>query len=319
MQVLLKEVLVHCIKDGIKIYFRQKLLRLEVIATGSSILDFTSIKTIRADLVIGCDGSFSKVRTEMFKNFPGRVEMETFRHQYRELKIPSGSALSRRHLHIWPRNNFMLIALPNHDGGFTATLFCEMQDISNDNPIDFFREHFWDFLDAVGESKFLRDWQNGTANSLVSVRVDPIGVDGIILLGDAAHSILPFYGQGLNAGFEDVELFTDQLKNQLQISKSIAKYSASRIPDAKAIDELARDNYGEMRGRVLHRFYQWKHLCFLKLNEYFPGTFIPRYSMISFSSIAYSNIRKRELIQNLVIAIIIMALFPIIFLLRQIK
>ena len=106
----------------------------------------------------------------------------------------------------------MLIALPDCDGSFTATLFCDFDKIDLD-PLTFFTDNFPDFLQIVRKESLLQDWYDYAPNKLITVQVDPIGIDRIVLLGDAAHSILPFYGQGMNAGFEDVHILTNDLKN----------------------------------------------------------------------------------------------------------
>lgn len=274
------------------------------------ILDFSTIKTVRADLVLGCDGAFSRVRTEMMKHFPGKVIQETFQHQYREFNVPANASLKPAQcLHIWPRRNLMLIALPNFDQSCTATLFCDFAAIEND-PVNFFKENFPDFLDAIGRERLLRDWRDNPVNKLITVQVDPIGKGKIVLLGDAAHSILPFYGQGMNAGFEDVQLFTNCLIKNHQTA--IEQFSKFRIADAKAIDLLARENYKEMRAKVLNPFFVYRSRALQLLNIFFPTTIIPRYSMISFTSIPYSFIKNREIIQDLCIVFIIAIVVAII-------
>lgn len=294
----------------VKINFRQQLIRLH---PESLILDFTSIKTVRADLVIGCDGAFSKTRTEVMKHYSGKLAQETFKHQYREFKIPSNVAFSPTNfLHIWPRKDLMIIALPNNDGSFTATLFCDFDAIGTD-PVQFFNENFPDFLKAVSIERFLKDWSDNPANKLVTVQIDPIGVDRIVLLGDAAHSILPFYGQGMNAGFEDVQIFTNHLLKCQSINEAISKYSRQRIPDAKSIDALARDNYKEMRNQVLSSMFLARTKALQLINKFFPTAVVPRYSMISFTSIPYSSIKRHEITQDAAIISVLLLMVLVLF------
>lgn len=294
----------------LKINFRQQLVRLD---PKSLILDFTSIKTVRADLVIGCDGAFSKTRSELMKHYSGKLKQETFIHQYREFKIPSNVKFSPYDfLHIWPRNNLMLIALPNNDGSFTATLFCDFNCIGTD-PVAFFKKSFPDFIEAVGIDRFIKDWSDIAANKLVTVEIDPIGFDRIVLLGDAAHCILPFYGQGMNAGFEDVQIFTNHLLTCRNVPEAISEYSRQRIPDAKSIDSLARENYKEMREKVLSPVFLIRSKALQFINRFFPATIIPRYSMISFTSIPYSSIKTREIIQDVIIIYILLLLILLSF------
>ena len=309
-KTLLNAVLKNENAIQVKINFRQHLIRLD---PESLIIDFTSIKAVRADLVIGCDGAFSKTRNEVIKNFSGKLSQETFKHQYREFKIPTSAAFSPLNfLHIWPRKDLMLIALPNTDGSFTATLFCDFDAIGIDSVI-FFKEFFPDFLEVVGAEIFSKDWSDNPVNKLVTVQIDPIGVDRIVLLGDAAHSILPFYGQGMNAGFEDVQLFTSHLLNSSCVLEAVSKYSHQRIPDAKAIDALARENYKEMRGQVLSPMFLFRSKILQIINKFFPTTVIPRYSMISFTSIPYASIKKREVTQEALIISVLALLLLVIF------
>lgn len=282
------------------------------------ILDFTTIKTMRADLIFGCDGAFSRVRTEMMKHYPSHLSQENFEHQYKEFKIPANAAFGPKNfLHIWPRKNLMLIALPNMDGGFTATLFCDFKTIDDNNALNYFKDNFPDFLEAVGTERFLREWRDNKASKLTTVQIDPIGIGRILLLGDASHSILPFYGQGMNAGFEDVQLFAKELlscKELQDLPEIIARYSKSRISDAKAIDTLARENYKEMRDQVLNPIFLVRSKVLQIISAYFPTLIIPRYSMISFTSIPYASIKKREIIQDtaiLVVIVMIVLLFCI--------
>ena len=280
------------------------------------ILDFTTIKTVKADLVLGCDGAFSKVRAEMMKLFPGKVIQETFQHQYREFKVSASAALRpKEFLHIWPRKDLMMIALPNYDGSFTATLFCDFDKI-NSNTLEFFDENFPDFLQIVRKESLLKDWDDNGANKLVTIQVNPIGVDRIVLLGDAAHSILPFYGQGMNAGFEDVQILMSDLlgcQNSSQLPKVISEYSIRRIKDSMAIDLMARENYNEMRDYVLNPIFLFRTRVLQIVNKFFPTTILPRYSMISFSSIPYSMIKKRELLQDLFLILFMGIVIMVIF------
>lgn len=204
----------------------------------------------------------------------------------------------------------MLIALPNNDGSFTATLFCDFEGVERD-PVKFFKHNFPDFLEVVGSEKLLKDWSDNSANKLVTVQIDPIGIDRIVILGDAAHSILPFYGQGMNAGFEDVQIFTNHLMMCASITEAISEYSRKRIPDAKSIDALARDNYKEMRDQVLNPFFLFRSRALQIINGFFPTIVLPRYSMISFTSIPYSSIKRQEISQDLFIISIIVLIILI--------
>ncbi|OWZ49291.1 kynurenine 3-monooxygenase [Cryptococcus neoformans A2-102-5] len=228
------------------------------------------------DLVIGCDGSWSKVRTAMMRAERIDFSQSFIPHAYIELHMPSnpdfpgGYAMDKNHLHIWPRHAFMLIGLPNKDGSFTLTLFIPFSSLellnTRESAATFFREHFPSAVDIVGEKVLLDDFEKNPRGNLVTINCTPSAWSShAILLGDASHSMVPFYGQGLNCGLEDVRVLSSILERHHisstttlalgetdpELELALKAYSDERQGDLKAICELALQNYTEMRSHVL--------------------------------------------------------------------
>lgn len=254
-------------------------------------------RRVRAQTIYGCDGAFSRLRHEWLKQRPGHIEYHHFEHSYKELIIRNGFAsLSENWLHIWPQRDFMLIALPNHDGSFTATLFYDkFHTLKNKQDVTlFFQHHFPEVLDLIGEDDLIRQFNANPVGSLVTVQVLPVASDNVILLGDAAHVILPFYGQGMNAGFEDLSILTEIRSSHPDIKSAFLEYNKIRPASCRAIHALALENYREMRADVLRSRFRLSCSIGRWLNSLFPCILQPRYTMIAFSTVAYCEIRHRE-------------------------
>lgn len=271
-------------------------------------------KTYRNDFIIGADGAYSKTRTQMMRSMRMDYNQEYIDTGYCELSMPPAKgpdgkptfALDPNHLHIWPRHTFMLIALPNPDFSFTCTLFMPFQmfeDIkTEDQLMSFFSENFNDSIPLIGEAALKSDFFGNPRGSLVTVKASPHNYkDKSIIIGDAAHAMVPFYGQGMNCGFQDVEVLhqiLDQhhIKPQTNkdgiivgLEKALDDYSKTRVKDAHAICDLAMYNYYEMR----HAVTSFKFLARKKLegaiHSVFPRLIIPLYTMVSFSTLPYSK------------------------------
>lgn len=207
-----------------------------------------------ADLIVGCDGAFSSVRQQLVR-LPGfNYSQEYIETGYLELCIPSklnDFQMPANYLHIWPRNSFMMIALPNQDKSFTVTLsmpfevFAQIQN--KEQLLDFFRKNFGDALPLIGEEQLIKDFFKTRPQHLVSIKCRPYHyADKALILGDAAHAMVPYYGQGMNAGMEDVTLLTGILDKQLPLDEALAQFTESRWRDAFAICDLAMYNYVEV-------------------------------------------------------------------------
>ena len=274
-------------ENGVEIKFNYKLdsvdLEKNILRSDSGLVDF--------DLLIGADGAYSAVRGAL--QFGGRFNFsqEYIEHGYKELHIPSGSGLEKNALHIWPRESFMLIALPNPDGSFTGTLFLSFDQVNAlTDPKKFFQDVFPDALKMIPD--FEHQWTTNPVGSLVTMKCWPWSHKGnVLLIGDAAHAIVPFYGQGMNAGFEDCRILNNILdKNNDDWNKTIDAFEAVRKPDADSIATLALDNFTEMRDLVADEEFLLRKKIEAKLNQLYPDKWVPLYSMVTFrDDIRYSD------------------------------
>ena len=220
---------------------------------------------------------------------------EFLSHGYKELEIPAGNdrnhRISKDHLHIWPRGDYMLIALPNLDGSFTVTLFLSYQNgvynFDNLNSPEkvkhFFSEQFPDALALIPD--IAQEFFNNPTGALGTVKCTPWHYKGkTLLMGDAAHAIVPFYGQGMNASFEDVTIFDSILDEHPGDWETIFKtFEKRRKPDADAIADLAIDNYFEMRDHVANPLFKEKRTLEMALEAQFPEAYFSKYSMVTFN------------------------------------
>ena len=245
--------------------------------------------------LIAADGSASVVRQAISDDRQSHTSIDPLPHGYKELTLPASPSeqhqLKPHALHIWPRGGFMLIALPNLDGSFTVTLFLPFENTSNPDECfnklhdqkavqAFFRKYFPDALTLM--PNLSEEFLNHPTGRMSTVRCSR-WTDGqnAVLIGDAAHAIVPFHGQGMNCAFEDcVEL--DALMQQHSPASAFTRFESQRKPNANAIAEMALENYLEMRDIVRHsRFLLQKKLSF-SLEQTHPERFIPRYSMVMF-------------------------------------
>ncbi len=250
-----------------------------------------------ADVIIATDGAGSAMRKSYYlgKKFLFSFSQEYLTHGYKELSIlPKENGdykASKNALHIWPRGNFMLIALPNLDGSFTVTLFLSYDEgeynfnnlKTEGNVMEFFKKEFPDALELMPN---LTDdfFQNPTA-PLGTVKCSPWHYKGnTLLMGDAAHAIVPFYGQGMNASFEDVVEFDAILDQNLGDWETILEaYEKTRKKDTDAIADLAIDNFHEMKGHVNQTIFQEKRKLEMALEKEFPDDYSSKYSLVTFN------------------------------------
>jgi kynurenine 3-monooxygenase len=287
---------------NVTLHFNQRCTAVDIDAAKATFIDDTSgIETIaHADCIYGTDGAFSAVRARMQFIDRFNYSQQYLEHGYKELTIPpaedGGFRMDKNCLHIWPRGNYMLIALPNLDGSFTCTLFFpfegERSFASLTTPVqveEFFNEVFPDAVPHM--PTLVEDYFANPTSSLVIIRCSPWHYkDKVCLMGDAAHAIVPFYGQGMNAGFEDCSVF-EELSKELWDDKSIlfARYSAQRKPDGDAIADLALRNFIEMRDLVADTDFLLRKKIEKALNDNHPAEWIPLYSMVTFSHMRYSD------------------------------
>ena len=264
--------------------------------------------------VFATDGSRSTVRTALEQCGQAILREEVLSHSYKELLIPAGARgtyqMEREALHVWPRGSYMLIALPNKDGSFTATLFLErggadpsFETLTDIASVDALMQQ--DFSDAAAlipdlTTQFLAKPPGSMSTIHVSRWHHPMGA---LLMGDAAHGILPFHGQGMNCAFEDCRVLDGLLDRSQDWVGSFAQFSEQRHPDTESIARMAVENYEEMRSSVRDPSYQLQKKLSLELERRHPERFIPRYSMVSFhAEIPYSEAERRGAIQQRILA-----------------
>jgi kynurenine 3-monooxygenase len=257
---------------------------------------------------IGTDGAGSAIRNGLLAQGQLAVREDWLEHDYKELTIPpinGRPALDPNALHIWPRGGFMLIALPNTDQSFTATLFLarsgpsSFQALSDSQAVlDFFHAEFPDTVPLL--PNLVADFRSHPAGQLGTVHTQPWRLAGsVLLLGDAAHAIVPFHGQGMNAAFEDC-LVLDTLLDQVDSwDAAFEELERLRRPNTDAIAEMALENYTEMRDTVLDPAFVRRQQLALQLEQRFPDRFIPRYSMVMFHpEIPYAEALRRGVVQE---------------------
>lgn len=252
------------------------------------------------DHIFGTDGAFSAVRSRLQKTDRFNYCQEYLTHGYKELEIPANEdgshRLEKNCLHIWPRGEFMIIALPNLDGSFTVTLFFPYEGQpsfgsikTGEDVMAFFEEYFPDAIPHMPD--LVNDYFDNPTSSLVMIRCSPWNYeDKICLMGDASHAIVPFYGQGMNSGFEDCRIFDDIFEEEKGKWESVFKrFSKERKPDADAILELAVRNYVEMRDKTADPQFLLQKKIEAKFYEKHPDKWMPLYSQVTFSHIPYSK------------------------------
>ncbi len=266
--------------------------------------------TVKAPLIFGTDGAFSVVRGAMQRTSRFNYSQSYLEYGYKELTIPpkadGAHRMDKNALHIWPRHNFMLIALPNIDGSFTCTLFLPFEDkedafenLQTDREVlSFFQKYFADAVPLMPD--LLEDFKQNPTSSLVTIRCSPWHYDHrVLLLGDASHAIVPFYGQGMNAGFEDCTILDELLEEHDEDwDRTIEAFNDTRIKDANAIADLALQNFVEMRDLVADPQFLLRKQIEKHLAEKHPDSFLPVYSMVTFSHLPYSEALQEVRAQN---------------------
>lgn len=255
---------------------------------------------LKYDMVFGADGAFSRIRHRMQRQSMFDYSQEFMKLGYKELHIPANPdgthKIDKNSLHIWPRGNFMLMALSNLDGSFTCTLFMPFEGENSfeqlkDEPtlVDFFANYFPDTKEVIPD--LVRDFFKNPTSYLAIMKCYPWTYeDKVALIGDSAHAIVPFYGHGMNAGFEDITILNEMISKYGDDWKTIfSEYQKSRKPNADAIAELSRRNFVEMSSKTADE----KFLLQKKIEKWFsdkhPDKWLPLYSRVTFSLQPYSE------------------------------
>jgi kynurenine 3-monooxygenase len=298
-------------RHGVHCHFQHQLTRAHFANYEAEIQDLSQGRTFKIEMrpLIAADGAGSQLRDQMQCDGLTEVREDALAHSYKEFSIPpaaSGAyAMQREALHIWPRGNFMLIALPNIDGSFTATLFLpnsgepSFQALrERDAVAAFMRRYFADVVPLM--PNFCEEFFANPTGALGTVYTRQWHYEGsVLLLGDAAHAIVPFHGQGMNCCFEDCLELDTRFARNASWAELFQSLERSRKPNTDAIAAMALENYVEMRDRVVHPKYLLQRELELALERRAPTRFIPRYSMVMFHpQIPYAVARERAATQT---------------------
>ncbi len=279
-------------KHGVNFQFEHRCLNLDLTKTELTFQFYGGTTHHQADLVIGADGAFSAVRSALQNSDRFEYSQHYIEHGYKELRIPPGEnssfLMEKNALHIWPRESFMMIALPNSDTTFTCTLFFPFDGALSFNKLQtpeeiqvFFEKTFPDVFPIM--PTLIEDFRDNPTSSLVTVKCYPWVKNNTLLLGDAAHGIVPFFGQGMNAGFEDCRILNqllDRFEDRWDLTTQ--EFQKQRKPDTDAIAELALDNFVEMRDLVADPDFLLRKKIEAKLHEQYPKKWTPLYSLVTF-------------------------------------
>ncbi|WP_111682049.1 FAD-dependent oxidoreductase [Winogradskyella tangerina] len=285
--------------ENVTIHFNKKCLSVDFEKTTAHFQDYNTKKEFieDADCIIATDGAGSALRQSYFleKKFLFSFSQQWLTHGYKELTIlpnDDGSYKTYKNaLHIWPRGDFMVIALPNLDGSFTVTLFLSYDEgeynfnnLTNPEIVtEFFEKEFPDALELM--PNLVEDFFENPTAPLGTVKCSPWNYKGnTLLMGDSAHAIVPFYGQGMNASFEDVVVF-DSILDQYEgdWEKVFSEYNKLRKKDTDAIADLAIDNFHEMKDHVANPVFQEKRKIEMALEQTFPEDYSSKYSLVTFN------------------------------------
>jgi kynurenine 3-monooxygenase len=297
--------------QGVKIHFQQRCTGMSFKAGTLHLRNESAVedRTVECGAVIGCDGSASAIRGEMLKLNRFNFSQQYLDYGYKELTIPSAPGgehvLEKNALHIWPRGNHMLIALPNVDGTFACILFLPFEGpdsfehlVTHSDVKQLFKSRFPDAVPLMPE--LTDNFFANPTGAMVTVKCSPWHVGGqVLLLGDAAHAIVPFFGQGINCGFEDCTTLLALLDRHGADWKTVfRKCEEARKVNADAIADLAIENFVEMRDRVADPRFLFRKKVELALEAKYPGVFVPKYAMVTFHRIPYSTALKRGQLQD---------------------
>lgn len=297
----------------VRVHFQKRLLHYSHTTKCAVFDDLVrgTTETVDAPVVFGTDGCGSALRAALQESAGIQVAQGRIDCGYKELTIPALSsgqglgagcrfALDPNALHIWPRGSFMLIALPNPDGSFTCTLFLPLQSngeipgfadlMDKSKTVAFFHRNFPDVTPLLQE--FPESFLQTPISYMDTVRAWPWCHGDTLLLGDAAHAMVPFFGQGMNAGFEDCTLLTEALDRKppgaaADWGRLFAEFARNRRPDTDAIAAMALENYVEMRAKVTDRCFLLKRAVEAELDRRYPGEYRSRYQLVTFTRTAY--------------------------------
>ena len=301
--------------ENVQMHFNKKCKSVDI---ENAIAHFKDYKTkedfsVNATVIFGGDGAGSSLRKSYVseRKFLFSYSQDYLNHGYKELEIPADKKgehqISKEHLHIWPRGDFMLIALPNMDGSFTVTLFLSYDEgefnfdnlTSEEKITAFFEKEFPDALALIPNIN--EEFINNPTGPLGTIKCSPWSYqDKTMLIGDSSHAIVPFYGQGMNASFEDVFVLDEILDQDLGDWEAVFKvYQKIRKKDTDAIADLAIDNFHEMKNHVANPIFKEKRKIEMDLEKTFPTEYASKYSLVTFNEkIGYNEAMKKGRAQD---------------------
>lgn len=304
-------VRLHFEHSGTAIDFERQTLHIQNLRSGNT-------KRLEGGPIICADGASSRLRRAFVEQTDAHATEEFLPHDYKELTIPAapdgGYRFDPAALHIWPRGGFMLIALPNKDGSFTATLFAPREGEAGFDTLQggaavqaYFQEHFANVVPHLPDLE--AQFEENPQGRMVTVHCTPWRQrDFTVLLGDASHAIVPFHGQGMNAAFEDCDTLDGIIAQELDEGggarsavdwgRVFARFESERKPNADAIAQMAVENYVEMRDSVRDPLFHRRKEVAFELERRFPDVFIPRYSMVMFHRLPYAHALERGRLQQ---------------------
>jgi kynurenine 3-monooxygenase len=295
-------------KAGAKVHFSHGI---ETIDFAAKTLSFSGGQEHSYELLFATDGAGSVVRKKMAAAFPGKCQETTewIAADYKELFLPAPNTLDSKALHIWPRGSHMLMALANLDGSFTVTLYLPKHGAvsfenmkSTKDIVALFQNEFPDAIPLMPE--YVKDFENNPQGNLGTVRCSSwVANDSVALMGDAAHAIVPFFGQGMNSGFEDctalLKIFAESNRHW---EKTLATYDQTQRPNANAIADMAIENWREMSEKVADPSFLKRKKLESVLEKKFPKIFKSRYGMVTYTLIPYHLVQKAGMLQDQILA-----------------
>lgn len=291
-------------KCGVKITFNSPVKSIEL---DKKIAHFENGESHSYDLLFGADGTGSATREAIIKALGSDAEykVEPLGTDYKEMTMPAKAgkyAMDEHSLHIWPRGNHMLMGLPNKDGSFTMTLYMPHEWFGKYKSAEAFKEYFQKYYPDAVElmPDFVKEYESNPQGFLGIVRMKPwIYQDQIALLGDAAHAMVPFFGQGMNSGFSDVQFLIDQMDAHPDDYQTIMKnYEAFQKPSGDAIADMSRENFSEMCEKVGDSKFLLRKKVENKLEKTFPEIFRSRYGLVTYTLIPYNLVKEVGVIQD---------------------
>jgi kynurenine 3-monooxygenase len=302
----------------VRLFFRQRCTGIDLDTAAIDLIDEQTQRTapVPCQAVIGADGAYSAVRYKMQIMERFNYQQDYLNYGYKELTIPPNAGgdfrMEKHALHIWPRQSFMMIALPNLDGSFTCTLFWPYEGpnsfaaIETDSDLrTFFNEQFPDALPLM--PSLAEDYRKNPVGPLLTVRCGPWHVGGrIVLLGDAAHAVVPFLGQGMNAAFEDCTVLAECLaKHGSDRVTAFQEFQARRKVNTDTLADLCLLNFVEMRDLVGSKVFLARKKVENFLHKLLPRWYLPLYTMIQFTRIPYADARRRARWQDRIVGLLL--------------